>query len=161
MIPTLKRKCFSPEQLVKRLKADHTANRRIVMTNGCFDVIHAGHVRYLRSARSLGDRLIVALNDDDSVRRLKGSGRPVYPLAERAEILSAFPFINYLTSFSTESVLPLIHQLRPDVLAKGGDYPISQVVGYRFVRGYGGEVVVLDHAEGRSTTETLKVVSGR
>lgn len=150
------RKLIQLDTLLIRLAQHRKRRERIVFTNGCFDILHVGHVRYLRAARQLGDRLVVGLNTDESVRRIKGRGRPVNTLTDRAEILAALPFVTYLVAFDTDSVEPLVRAVRPDVLVKGGDYKPSQVVGHRFVRAYGGEVVVLEHAEGRSTTQTLK-----
>jgi len=150
------RKLISLETLLNRLNEHRRRGERIVFTNGCFDILHVGHVRYLRAARQLGDVLVVGLNTDDSVRRLKGKNRPVNTLADRAEILAALPFVTYLVAFETDSVEPLIKAVRPDVLVKGGDYKPSQVVGSKFVRSYGGQVIVLEHAEGRSTSRTLK-----
>lgn len=157
----VQRKWLRLDALCQVVRQRQAQGDRIVFTNGCFDVIHAGHVRYLRSARRLGDGLIVAVNDDGSVRRLKGPDRPLYPLAERMEVLAAFPFVTWLTDFSTGSVLPVMKQVRPDVIAKGGDYRISQVIGWQFVRSYGGRVVVLDHVAGRSTTNTVRAMRGR
>ncbi len=150
------RKWLTLDALLRRLDDHRKRGERIVFTNGCFDILHVGHVRYLRAARRLGELLVVGLNSDESVRRLKGRGRPVNTLADRAEILAALPFVTYLVDFDTDSVEPLIRKVRPDVLAKGGDYKPSQVVGHRFVRSYGGQVVVLEHAKDRSTTHTLK-----
>lgn len=150
------RKWLSLDTLLKRLDAHRRRREQIVFTNGCFDILHVGHVRYLKSARQLGDILVVGLNTDESVRRIKGKGRPVNTLADRAEILAAFPFITYLVAFDTDSVEPLVKAVRPDILVKGGDYKPLQVVGHKFVRSYGGQVIVLEHAEGRSTSHTLK-----
>jgi len=154
-------KLLTLDTLLERLERHRRQGRRIVFTNGCFDILHVGHVRYLRQARRLGDVLVVGLNSDASVRRLKGAGRPVHTLEDRAEILAAFPFITCIVSFDTDSVEPLIREVRPDVLVKGGDYRISQVVGQKFVRRCGGQVVVLDHVQGRSTTDALKRLGRR
>ena len=129
--------------------------KTIVFTNGCFDVIHVGHVRYLKMARKLGDVLVVGLNSDASVRTLKGAGRPVQTLAERAEVLGAFPFITRIVAFEEESVEGLVRVVRPDVLVKGGDYRKSEVVGGKFVARYGGKVIVLGLVPGRSTSAIL------
>ena len=150
------RKLISLETLLNRLARHRRRGERIVFTNGCFDILHVGHVRYLRAARQLGDVLVVGLNTDDSVRRLKGKNRPVNTLADRAEILAALPFVTWLVAFETDSVEPLIKAVRPDVLVKGGDYKPSQVVGHKYVRSYGGQVIVLEHAHGRSTSRTLR-----
>ncbi len=155
------RKLLQLDTLLKRLTQHRRRRQRIVFTNGCFDILHVGHVRYLRSARRLGDLLIVGLNTDESVRRIKGKGRPVNTLADRAEILAALPFVTYLVAFETDSVEPLIRAVHPDVLVKGGDYKPAQVVGHRFVRACGGKVIVLEHAQGRSTTHTLQRLGRR
>lgn len=150
----------APEALTSVVAAMRDGSRRIVMTNGCFDLLHVGHVRYLQSAAALGEVLLVAVNDDAGVRALKGEGRPIYPLAERMEMLAALRGVSVVTHFSGESVEPVVRLVRPDVLVKGGDYRPEGVVGHEFVRSYGGEVVVLEHVEGRSTTETVRRVRG-
>ena len=143
------------ERLTKSLAQWRKAGKTIVFTNGCFDVIHVGHVRYLKMARELGDVLVVGLNSDASVRKLKGMGRPVHTLQDRAEVLGAFPFVTRIVAFEDESVEGLVRAVRPDVLVKGGDYRKSEVVGGKFVAGYGGKVVVLGHVPGRSTSAIL------
>src|SRR5690606_18544506 len=137
---------------------DHRRRRGeiIVFTNGCFDVLHVGHVRYLRSARREGDVLVVGLNTDRSVREIKGPGRPVHPAEARAEILAAYPFIDYLIIFNAPGVWPRVRRVRRDVMVKGGDCREGQVVGGDFARSCGGRAVVLAHVPGRSTTETLR-----
>jgi len=145
------------DELRRTLDLRRREGRTIVFTNGCFDLIHAGHVRYLRAAAGLGDVFILGLNSDESVRRLKGEGRPIYTIDDRAEILSAFPFIDYLIVFETDSVEPLVREIRPDVLAKGGDYQSDDdVVGGAFVKSQGGRVARLAHLPSRSTTDTIK-----
>lgn len=153
-------KLLSLDRLRESLERRRARGERIVFTNGCFDILHVGHVRYLKAARRLGEALVVGLNSDESVRRLKGASRPVNTLEDRAEILAAFPFVTALVAFDTDSVEPLIREVRPDVLVKGGDYRVSQVVGNRFVRSCGGQVVVLDHVPQRSTTRTLSRLRG-
>ena len=128
---------------------------KIVFTNGCFDILHAGHVGYLAQARGLGDRLVVAVNDDASAARLKGSGRPVNDLESRMRVLDALASVDWVTSFSEDTPEALLSALRPDVLAKGGDYAESEVVGGDFVRGYGGTVKVLGLFEDSSTTSII------
>ena len=125
--------------------------RVVVFTNGCFDLLHRGHVEYLQEARSLGDLLVVGLNDDDGVRRLKGEGRPLVPQQDRAALLCALQDVDAVTLFSGTSVEPLVADLLPDVLVKGGDYALDEVVGRRVVEASGGEVRVLCHLPGRST----------
>ncbi len=128
------------------------AGERIVMTNGCFDILHAGHVAYLHEARKLGDRLIVAVNDDASVRTLKGEGRPVNPLAQRMAVLAALADVDWVVPFSEHTPERLICRVLPDILVKGGDYRAEDVAGYECVRGNGGEVRILGFVEGVSTT---------
>ncbi len=144
------------DALLAELESCRTHGQSIVFTNGCFDIVHAGHVRYLRSASREGDLLIVGLNSDASVERIKGQGRPIYEIADRIEILSAFAFIDYLVVFETDSVEPIVQAIRPDVLVKGGDYTSDDdVVGGAYVNSYGGRVARLDLMVGRSTTDTL------
>lgn len=131
--------------------------RKVVFTNGCFDLLHVGHVRYLQAARALGDFLILGLNDDASVRRLaKGPGRPLTPQAERAEILAALACIDAVVIFSQDTPLELILTLRPDVLVKGGDYTPEGIVGRPEVLSWGGEVHVIPFVPGRSTSGLIK-----
>ena len=127
---------------------------RVVFTNGCFDLLHMGHVRYLRQARELGSCLIVAINSDDSVRRLKGSARPIIGQDERAEMLGALECVDYVTIFDEDTPIPLLELLKPDVLAKGGTTPV--VVGRELVEGYGGTVLTLELVSGLSTTQIIE-----
>lgn len=136
-------------QIMARARA---AKERIVMTNGCFDILHLGHITYLQQARSLGDRLIVAVNDDDSVRRLKGSSRPVNDLKTRMSMLAALSCVDWVVAFSEDTPERLICRLRPDILVKGGDYRPEGIAGGSCVIENGGEVKVLDFIEGHSTT---------
>jgi D-beta-D-heptose 7-phosphate kinase/D-beta-D-heptose 1-phosphate adenosyltransferase len=137
--------------VAQRLRA---AQRRLVVANGCFDLLHAGHVRLLRHARSLGDALMVALNDDDSVRRLKGPGRPRQPLEDRLEVLAALEAVDHVVAFAEDTPLRLLEAVRPDVLVKGGDYRPEDVVGADVA----GEVVIVPLLEGRSTTALLRAL---
>lgn len=139
--------------LARRLRE---AGRRIVFTNGCFDLLHAGHVRYLGFARSQGDVLVVGLNADESVRRLKGPTRPVNPAADRAEVLSGLAAVDHVVVFHEDDPLALIRELRPDVLVKGEDWRDKGVVGRELVEGYGGTVVLAPLLAGRSTTSMLE-----
>ena len=125
---------------------------RVGFTNGCFDILHAGHVSLLHAARRRCDRLVVGLNTDDSVARLKGPSRPVNPLADRAAVLSALSAVDAVVAFEEDTPLELIRALRPDVLVKGADYTEDRVVGADLVRASGGEVVLVDLLPGRSTT---------
>ena len=132
------------------------AGKRIVFTNGCFDIIHAGHVKYLSEARLFGDILIVGLNSDSSVCRLKGSGRPVNPQEDRAAVLDALSAVDYVVIFEEDTPLELIKSVKPDILVKGGDYTIDTIVGADFVTKNGGKVEVIPLLEGRSTTSTIE-----
>jgi rfaE bifunctional protein nucleotidyltransferase chain/domain len=130
--------------------------RRVVFTNGCFDLLHVGHVRYLQAARALGDFLVLGLNDDTSVRRLgKGSDRPLTPQYERAEILAALACVDLVVIFSQDTPLDLILALRPDVLVKGGDYTPETIVGRPEVLSWGGEVHVIPFIPGKSTSSLI------
>jgi D-beta-D-heptose 7-phosphate kinase/D-beta-D-heptose 1-phosphate adenosyltransferase len=141
--------------LSTELAAARARGERIVLVNGCFDLLHAGHVQLLQQARQLGDRLVVAVNDDHSVRRLKGAGRPVNPLARRAAVLAALAAVDWVVAFPEDTPERLLAALRPDVLVKGGDYTPEAVVGREIVTAYGGEVRVLDFLAGCSTSAIL------
>jgi len=143
-------------RLVTAVNRAQTNGERVVFTNGCFDILHAGHVGYLKEARQLGDRLIVAVNDDESVRRLKGDGRPVNSLDERMRVLEELSSVDWVVSFSDETPENLLTEIRPDVLVKGGDYDPHEVVGADLVRGYGGEVRVVGLVEGCSTSKLVE-----
>jgi D-beta-D-heptose 7-phosphate kinase/D-beta-D-heptose 1-phosphate adenosyltransferase len=125
---------------------------KIVFTNGCFDIIHAGHVGYLKEAKKHGDRLIVAINDDASVTRLKGKGRPINSIDRRMAVVAGLESVDWVVSFAEDTPENLLHALKPDVLIKGGDYGIEGVVGSDFVRSYGGEVMVLAFLDNCSTS---------
>src|SRR5690606_35261998 len=133
---------------------------RVVFTNGCFDILHRGHVEYLFAARQLGDRLVVGLNGDDSVRRLKGEGRPVNGFEDRAVVLAGLAAVDAVVRFDEDTPLQLIEALLPDVLIKGGDYAAESVVGGREVIAAGGEVVIAPLLPGRSTTSIIQRASG-
>ena len=149
---------------LRRVREDLRARgRRLVFTNGCFDILHVGHVRYLRQARELGDALLVAVNSDRSVRALKGAGRPLMSEGERAELLAALASVDFVTVFDDESPRALIADLLPDVLVKGGDYALEEIHGREEVEAAGGRVVSLPFVEGASTTsiiERLKKAGG-
>jgi D-beta-D-heptose 7-phosphate kinase/D-beta-D-heptose 1-phosphate adenosyltransferase len=130
--------------------------KRVVFTNGCFDLIHPGHVRYLKQAHLLGDVLIVALNSDRSVRHLKGEGRPILTEPERAEVLSALECVDYVTVFDGPDPGELISALLPDVLVKGGDWSVDKIVGREAVEAAGGRVLSLPYIEGASTTDLIE-----
>ena len=132
--------------------------KTVVFTNGCFDLIHGGHVHLFRAAKALGDVLIVALNSDASIRRLKGSSRPIFSLAERFEVLSAFESIDYLTSFAQDTPRKTIAALLPDVLVKGGDWGADEIVGRAEVEGAGGKVVRAPYLKGHSSTNIIGAI---
>lgn len=129
--------------------------KTVVFTNGCFDILHLGHIRYLEKARALGDCLIVAVNSDFSVRRLKGESRPVFGDKERAAVLAALQCVDYVVVFADDTPLCLIESLRPDVLVKGGDWKISDIVGSKTVFSYGGKVRRIGYIKGYSTTSAI------
>jgi D-beta-D-heptose 7-phosphate kinase/D-beta-D-heptose 1-phosphate adenosyltransferase len=143
------------DQLMTLVAQARERGERIVMTNGCFDILHAGHVYYLEAARKLGDRLIVAVNDDSSVKRLKGAERPVNPLPRRMVVLDALAAVDWVVSFSEDTPERLLGRLLPDVLVKGGDYTPDRIAGASVVTAHGGEVVVIDYLEGFSTSDLI------
>ncbi len=147
---------MSAEQLRSAVEEAKAHGERIVFTNGCFDIIHAGHVGYLAEARKLGDRLVVAINDDASVTRLKGAGRPINPVERRLAVLAGLEAVDWVVSFSEDTPEALLHEIKPDVLVKGGDYSIEQVVGGEFVLSYGGEVRSLDFLDDCSTSAIVE-----
>jgi rfaE bifunctional protein nucleotidyltransferase chain/domain len=140
---------------VERLKRE---GKKVVFTNGCFDILHAGHTRYLREARKLGDALILALNSDSSVRSIKGPMRPIVPEAERAEVVASLDSVDYVTVFDELTPLELIEFLRPDVIVKGGDWAEKDIVGAETVRKWGGRVAIMPQIEGASTTNIIDKV---
>ncbi|TDN42795.1 rfaE bifunctional protein kinase chain/domain/rfaE bifunctional protein nucleotidyltransferase chain/domain [Curtobacterium flaccumfaciens] len=144
------------DELADAVLLARQAGRRVVFTNGCFDVVHRGHTTYLRQARDLGDLLVVALNDDDSVRRLKGPERPINPAEDRAGVLAALASVDLVTVFATDTPIPLIERLRPEVYVKGGDYSPEMLRETEVVRGYGGEVVMVDYVPEHSTTAVVQ-----
>ncbi len=133
--------------------------RKIVFTNGCFDILHVGHVRYLQAARESGDVLVLALNSDSSVKAIKGEKRPLIPEGERAVVVAALESVDYVTVFSETTPLALIEYLRPDVLVKGGDWAEDQVVGREAVAKWGGHVVIIPVIKGASTTNIVDKIS--
>ncbi len=132
--------------------------QRVVFTNGCFDILHLGHVEYLEAASQLGDVLVVGLNADASIRRLKGPSRPILPQEARARLLAALEFVEAVIIFDEDTPEKLIEALRPDVLVKGGDYTEDQIAGAAFVRSYGGEVALLPYIPGYSTTSLIQKI---
>ena len=148
------------ELLVRCLSGHRAAGHRIVFTNGCFDVLHHGHVRCLRQAAAHGDVLVVAVNSDDGIRKLKGPGRPLNPAADRAAVLAAIGCVDYVTIFEEDTPAALVAAIRPDVYAKGGDYDVGSLPEGRLVAGYGGCVVTAGYLPGRSTTRLIEKMKG-
>lgn len=142
--------------LKAQIQKARDAGKKIVFTNGCFDLLHVGHTRYLNEAKKLGDVLVVGVNSDASVKRLKGPTRPIQNESDRSEILLALKAINHAIVFEDDTPEALIKELRPDILVKGGDWAIEKIVGAPFVQSYGGKVLSLPFIEGRSTTKIIE-----
>ena len=155
-LTTIKNKLLSREALETKLAEWRSAGETIVFTNGCFDILHRGHVEYLAQAADLGDKLIIGLNTDASVKRLKGESRPVNDEKSRALLLSALQFINAVVFFDEDTPYELIKQVQPDILVKGNDYKPEKIVGYDIVTAKGGKVLTIDLVEGFSTTNIIK-----
>jgi rfaE bifunctional protein nucleotidyltransferase chain/domain len=152
----MSRKILSKDELLAERARLREARQKLVFTNGVFDILHVGHVRYLEQARSLGDALVVAINSDGAVRELKGAGRPLINEAERAEILAALRAVSYVTIFDDVSPRSLIADLLPDVLVKGGDYRLDEIHGREEVEAAGGRVVSLPFVEGVSSSALIE-----
>ena len=148
------------DALVGRMNTAKAAGCRIVLANGCFDILHAGHVRYLEGARALGDLLVVGINSDAQVARLKGAGRPILPERERAEMVASLQAVDLVTIFAEPTVTELLLGIKPDVHAKGTDYTAETVPERDVVRSYGGRVAIVGDPKDHSTSEILKKVSG-
>ena len=146
--------------LAHRVRQYRAEGKRIVLTNGCFDVLHRGHTRLLEQARQLGDVLIVAINDDASARRLKGPGRPINPAADRAAVLAALGGVDHVTIFASDTAVEVVQRLRPDVYAKGGDHSAETLAERPAVEAYGGTVLILDYVPDHSTTEVVERIRG-
>ncbi len=157
----MKQKIKERRELFKIIEDLKAKRKRIVFTNGCFDLLHIGHVRYLEEAKALGDVLVVGVNSDTSVRKLKGPKRPILPEEERAEILSGLGCVDYLTLFDEIDPLKLITSLRPDVLVKGGDWAKEQIVGKEEVERSGGEVFIIPFVEKASTSNLIETILKR
>ena len=154
LVRTSKSKILSPAALQKVLR--RSPKKSTVFTNGCFDLLHKGHVSYLERARNLGDLLIVALNGDESVRRLKGPTRPLNGLKDRLDVMAALESVDYVTWFHSDTPLKLIQLLQPQILVKGGDWKPDQIVGASEVQARGGKVYSLSFVRGRSTTQLIE-----
>jgi len=148
-------KVLSDAELAAAVEADRRAGRSIAFANGCFDLLHVGHVRYLEGARGEADRLVVAINDDDSVRALKGAGRPIMPAADRAELVAAFRAVDYVVIFPDRTVERLLRLIKPDVHCKGTDYTVDSVPEREVVRAYGGRIAIVGDPKDHSTRELL------
>ena len=154
-------KIVTETDLQHLLAGDRRAGRSVAFANGCFDVLHAGHVRYLQGAAAEADRLIVAVNDDDSVRRMKGPNRPVLPAADRAELVAALRGVDYVVIFPDATVARLLERFRPDVHCKGTDYTVDTVPERETVRAYGGRIAIVGDPKEHSTTELLGKIRDR
>jgi len=154
-------KILSLEQLLHSRQMAKANGQRIVFTNGCFDLIHPGHISYLRQARALGDLLVIAINSDASIQRIKGPSRPILSETERAIILAALEMVSYVTIFDEETPHKIISTLLPDVLVKGGDWSIDKIVGRQEVEEAGGIVLSLPYLAGASTTDIITRILSR
>jgi D-beta-D-heptose 7-phosphate kinase/D-beta-D-heptose 1-phosphate adenosyltransferase len=150
----------SRDSIAQEARRLQSSGKRVVFTNGCFDVLHPGHLDLLQKARALGDALVVAINSDTSVRRLKGPNRPLFPENERGEIVSALNAVDYVCTFDEDTPLEVILEIRPDILVKGADWA-NNIVGSKEVEGWGGKVVALPLVEGQSTTGIIERVLHR
>jgi rfaE bifunctional protein nucleotidyltransferase chain/domain len=148
-------------RLVELVRADRAAGRTVAFANGCFDLLHVGHIRYLEGAKREGDRLIVAVNDDASVRRLKGSGRPLLPARARAELVGALRAVDYVVVFSEETVERLLRLVRPDVHCKGTDYTVDSVPERDVMASLGGRIAIVGDPKDHSTRDLLAKLGGR
>lgn len=144
--------------IIHAIKDEQKKGKRIVFTNGCFDILHRGHVTYLNQARDLGDLLIVGINSDESVKRLKGPERPVNMLEDRAYVLSALKSVDYVIPFEEDTPLNLINLIMPDILVKGGDYTIDRIVGAQEVLAHGGRVEIIPFVPGKSTSAIIDAI---
>ena len=145
-------------QLNEFLSIRKNKNRKIVFTNGCFDILHSGHVKYLKLAKELGDILVIGINSDNSIKQLKGDTRPINPLDDRAYVLSSLSVVDYVIAFDDLTPIELISQVLPDILVKGGDYKVDEIVGSGFVKNNGGIVKTLPYLDGVSTTDIIKKI---
>jgi len=154
----MNKKIYKLKDLIKIREELRKKGKKVVFTNGCFDLLHKGHIHLFRETKKWGDVLIVAVNDDASIKKFKGSWRPIFPLEERLEILEAIEEIDYLVSFSEDTPQKIISLLIPDVLVKGGDWKLDEVVGREEVEGAGGRVVLVPYLEGYSTSALINKI---
>ncbi len=156
------KKKIIPRSRIKNLMGDlRKQGQKVVFTNGCFDLLHVGHIRYLRKARTLGDCLIIGLNSDRSVRSIKDPHRPLIPEDQRAEVLAALEYVDYIVLFDEADPLKVIEEIRPDVLVKGADWPMDKIIGADLVHAYGGEVRRVELVPSISTSEIIKRILSR
>jgi D-beta-D-heptose 7-phosphate kinase/D-beta-D-heptose 1-phosphate adenosyltransferase len=155
---------YAESKIVDVLEAAQTARRlknqkkKVVFTNGCFDLIHYGHIQYLQKAKKLGDWLVLGLNSDASVKKLKGAGRPVLNENDRAHIMAALDCVDQVVLFGEPTPLKLIKSIKPDILVKGGDYTVNRIVGHKEVKKWGGRAVTIPYQEGKSTSGVIKQI---
>lgn len=154
-MPT-KRKLLTPDAAADTVKGWKLQGKKVVFTNGCFDILHAGHVHYLNKARSAGDVLVVGVNSDASVQRLKGEKRPIAPVTDRCSVLSGLEAIDALVIFDEDTPAQIIEKLLPDILVKGADWPMDKIVGAKTVLAHGGEVKTIEFLEGQSTSSIIE-----
>ena len=157
----MKQKIKERKDLTRIIKNLKTRGKRIIFTNGCFDLLHVGHVRYLEEAKALGDVLVIGVNSDSSCRKIKGPGRPILPVEERVEILSGLGCVDYVAVFDELDPLKLITSLQPNVLAKGGDWTKEQIAGGEVVEKSGGEVIIIPLVQGVSTSNLIETILKR
>ena len=155
------KKLYSLSELTQIIQKHKKKGKRIVLANGCFDLIHAGHIRYLRESKARGDILVVALNSDASISKLKGKGRPILNQRERAEIISSFSFVDYLTFFKEQNVAKVLLALKPDIHAKGSDYTVETVPERETVKEYGGKIAITGGPKIKSTSQLIKEIAAK
>jgi rfaE bifunctional protein nucleotidyltransferase chain/domain len=148
-------------KLIEAIRAEKKKGAKIVLANGCFDLFHVGHIRYLAGAKELGDILVVGVNSDKQVRKLKGEKRPLMPEKERAEIISALSFVDFVTIFDEPTVTELIRAIKPDFHAKGTDYSTETVPEREIVKEYGGQTVIVGDPKNHSSTDLIQLLSGK
>jgi len=153
---TSRRKIRSRVEIKKVLSAQRKIHKKIVFTNGCFDILHRGHIELLEKAKSFGDILVVAVNSDESVKKIKDATRPLNKLEDRLIVLSSLETVDYVTSFSETDPAKTIEELKPDILVKGGDWKTDEVIGKNTVESYGGKVEIIPYVEGYSTTSLIE-----
>jgi len=154
----VRNKIFSINRLSRILSSLKKKDKRIVFTNGCFDILHVGHITYLNKARELGDVLVVALNSDSSVKSIKGKNRPINKLKDREKIISSLDCVDYVCHFNQNTPLEIIKKLKPDILVKGGDWKNRTIVGSEFVKNRGGKIATIPYIKGCSTTKLIKKI---